>query len=343
MSSLTTISSHHFSLRATRPQNCFPGGSRVDATAHNFPALAGMSLSLLTLNPKSYREPHWHPNADELSYCLSGRGLMTIFSPGAGHDTFLIESGDIAFVPRGCLHHVENIGNAPLSMLICFDNELPEDLNLSSSVGVMSNTTLGATFKQDPSFFSKFKKSAHEVFIGQVEKSSKAEVSYQTNRFKMNIEALNPQVNTAGGWAKMCNASLLPTLEGLAVFSLLLKKEGVREPHWHPNASELNYLISGSVRITLLSPGGSVDTFDMTPGDLSFLPRGYFHHIENTGSEDAHLAVFFNNQSPSDIGLSGCLGAYSNEILASLFGITPAYLDKLPKYQQDLFVVSGGG
>lgn len=341
MSVATSV--HHFSFGAIQPQQSYPGGSRIDANVHHFPALNGMSLSMLTLNPKSFREPHWHPNADELSYCLEGKALMTIFSPGAGHDTFTIEQGEIAFVPRGYLHHVENLGNNPLRMLICFDNESPEDLNLSSSVGVMPNHALGATFKQDSSFFSTFKKGSKDFFIGQLEKSTPLQPSYATNRFKMNIEAINPQVQTAGGWVKMSNGYSLATLEGLALFSLSLKKNGVREPHWHPNAAELNYLIRGSARITLLSPGGNVDTFDMGPGDMSFLPRGYFHHIENTGNEEARFAVFFNNRFPSDIGLSGCLGAYSNELLATVFGVTPAYLDKLPKYQQDLFIVAGGG
>jgi oxalate decarboxylase len=140
----------------------------------------------------------------------------------------------------------------------------------------------------------------------------------------------------------MSNRFLLNTLEGLSMYAVLLKPQGAREPHWHPNAAELNYLTRGSARITLLSPGGHVDTFDMTAGDLSYMPRGYIHYIENIGTEDAHFAIFFNHTAPSDIGLSGCFGAYSNEVLSSLFGVPANYFDSLPKYQEDLFVVGGG-
>lgn len=140
----------------------------------------------------------------------------------------------------------------------------------------------------------------------------------------------------------MSNDFLMPALNGLAMYSLMLEPKGAREPHWHPNAHELNYLISGQARITLLSPNGGVDTFDMEPGDMSFLPRGYLHHIENTGDSKASFAIFFNHAAPSDIGLSGCLGAYSNEVLASLFNVPGSYFEHLPKYQHDLFVVGGG-
>ena len=34
------------------------------------------------------------------------------------------------------------------------------------------------------------------------------------------------------------------------------------------------------------------------------------------------LAVFFNHERPEDIGISGALGAYSNEVLGSVFGVT---------------------
>jgi oxalate decarboxylase len=335
--------SHLFSLGSKHPQKVYPGGTRTDATADDCPVLSGMSLSLLTIHPKAVREPHWHPNADELSYCLEGKGLMTIFSPGAGHNTFTIEPGTLSFVPMGYMHHIENVGKTSLRLVLCFDHERPEDINLSSSIGVMPNYILGDTFKLDPSFFAGLTEKPDPVFIAQTEQSTKPQLAWMTDRFKFNVEGVHPQVQTQGGWVKMSNRFLFPSLEGLALYSLALNQKGAREPHWHPNAHELNYLMSGTARITLFSPNGNIDTFDMKPGDMSFLPRGYFHHIENTGEEVARFTIFFNHTAPSDIGISGCLGAYSNEILASLFKVPVSYFDRLPKYQEDLFVISGGG
>lgn len=54
------------------------------------------------------------------------------------------------------------------------------------------------------------------------------------------------------------------------------------------------------------------------------------------------FAVFFNHERPEDIGISGAFGAYSNEVLGSIFGLQPKILEALPKYQEDLFVVAAG-
>ncbi len=336
------VSSHRFQVDATSPQKQTIGGSRIDVTQKELAVLRGISLSFLHLHPKGMREPHWHPNANELSYCLEGRALMTVFSPGAVHDTFVIEPGVLAFVPMGSIHHIENIGEGPVKLLICFDHEMPEDLNLSSSVAVMPSEILGETFKQKSDFFKNLHAQLSPTFIGEKPRRLFIDITWMTNRLKMNLEETHPQVQTKGGAVKMSNDFLMPALNGLAMYSLILEPKGAREPHWHPNAHELNYLISGQARITLLSPNGEVDTFDMEPGDMSFLPRGYLHHIENTGDSKASFAIFFNHAAPSDIGLSGCLGAYSNEVLASLFNVPGSYFEHLPKYQHDLFVVGGG-
>jgi oxalate decarboxylase len=163
------------------------------------------------------------------------------------------------------------------------------------------------------------------------------------NRYKFNLGGVNAQVQTPGGWVKILNKGMLPILNGLTAYYLTLFEKGIREPHWHPNASELNYCVSGNVRITLQIPGGPLQTMDLSPGCISMLPRGYLHHIENTGSGEASLVVFFNHESPDDIGLSGASGAFPNEILSTLFGVNLDYFDKFPKYQKDSMIVAGGG
>src|SRR6187399_1770394 len=118
-------SSHTFNLEAIKPQAVRIGGSRAMANEDNFSILKGMSLYSLRLDIGGVREPHWHPNASELSYCLSGRALMTIFSPGDGHDTFIVDTGEMVFVPKGYLHHIENINDGETKFAIAFNHERP--------------------------------------------------------------------------------------------------------------------------------------------------------------------------------------------------------------------------
>jgi hypothetical protein len=53
-----------------------------------------------------------------------------------------------------------------------------------------------------------------------------------------------------------------------------------------------------------------------------------------------HFAVFFGHEKPEDIGISGALSAYSNEVLAAVFNLDPTLFDKLPKLEEDVFVVT---
>jgi len=335
--------SHKFSMRNIKPQLIRTGGSRTDATSVNFPLLKDMAISELKLNPQSEREPHWHPNANELGFIIEGEALFTVFSPNHTHDKFIAGPEDLIFIPKGSIHSIENIGKSPLRMLLCFNSSLPEDVNLSEGVKVMPPKVLASVFKQSSDFFKDLNyPSQQSVFIDQRSATSAINPSLETNRLKLSLKEVRPQLENEGGWVKMSNTSLLPALETLAMYYLLLDKNGIREPHWHPNAHELNYLIEGAATITLLSPDGKEDTFDMGPGDISFMPQGYLHHIQNISPGPTKYAVYFLNENPSDIGLSGVMGAFSNETLSSLFKVPLNYFVNFPKLQEDLLIVGGG-
>jgi oxalate decarboxylase len=47
-----------------------------------------MAATLLRLQKGAVREPHWHPNAAELNYCIIGNAKMTIFGTNAHTDIF---------------------------------------------------------------------------------------------------------------------------------------------------------------------------------------------------------------------------------------------------------------
>jgi oxalate decarboxylase len=340
---------HTFNLEDIKPQSVCDGGTRSMANADNFRILQGMSLYSLHLDEGGIREPHWHPNAVELGYCLSGRAVMTIFSPGAGHDTFTIDAGEIAFVPRGYLHHIENIYEGETKFAIAFNHERPEDIGISGAAGSIADRVLGYTFGVDSQYFDKFKKSPHDILITRSKKSKATTITTTyynnkiSNRHKFNLKGTPPIVETKGGTASFATANNFEIVYGIACALLTLKPNGIREPHWHPNTAELDYVISGRARMTIFGPGDSVDTSEVGPGEIVFIPPAYFHYIENIDTDDdMQFAIFFNNEIPEDLGISGSFGAYSIEVIASVFGVQPTILlNSIPKYQEDLFIVEG--
>ena len=79
------------------------------------------------------------------------------------------------------------------------------------------------------------------------------------------IKSTKSQAICNGGSRTIANSDNFPILRGMAMYSLKLDRGGIREPHWHPNAAELDYVINGRARMTIFSPGGNIDTFEVGP------------------------------------------------------------------------------
>jgi oxalate decarboxylase len=338
-----------FNLDGANPQFQNSSGSRTMIDANNFPMLAGMGAALLRLQKGGVREPHWHGNAAELSYCITGNTRMTIYSTNARQESFTISAGQLTFVPKGYWHNVENIGNEESKFIAVYNNERPEDFGISGSVGSMSATVLDRIFGiNPPSVFDQLNyKSTQDVIIGQrsaIFSSISTIGTPTTNPHKFNLDGITPQIQTTGGTGRLGMAADFPILKGLALFLIDLKPTGIIEPHTHPNAAELNYVINGKVRFTVFGPNGQVETSEIGKGQVFFVPPGYFHYLENPDSiRGGTVASFFNSESPEFIGLVGGLSAYSNEALGSVFNKEPEIFSNLPRQVKNIFIASGTG
>jgi oxalate decarboxylase len=338
--------SHFFDLDGAKPQFYGPMGSRTIINADNFPILSGLGAVLLRLQKGAVREPHWHPNVAELSYCVSGNAKMTIFGTDAHTDTFTIKPGEIAFIPRGYWHDIENIGNEEAKFVIVYNNERPQDLGISGSVGSMPARVLDRMFGiSSPGFFDQLDyRSSQDVVVGQkpVVFSSSSTMDGAQNQYRFNLTGITPQIQTPGGTGALATATSFPILRGLALFLIGLKPGGIIEPHTHPNAAELNYVINGKARCTVFSPSGNVETSEISQGQVFFVPAGYFHYLENPDDLNGGVvASFFSNESPEFIGLAGGLSAYSNEALGSVFNKDPKLFSNLPRLHKNVLIASG--
>jgi oxalate decarboxylase len=143
------------------------------------------------------------------------------------------------------------------------------------------------------------------------------------SQFTFNLAACPPQVVAKGGTIQEANQSTFPALSGngLAIYQLTLQPGAVRIPHWHPDASELDYVLSGTARIGLAFPDGEWERFDLEAGQIAVLPQGWFHYIKNVGDEPLSMLVIFNNSAPNDIGISRGFQAIPKKVLGLTFGV----------------------
>ncbi|MGW4119640.1 cupin domain-containing protein [Nocardia sp. NPDC004711] len=143
-----------------------------------------------------------------------------------------------------------------------------------------------------------------------------------------------------GGTLQGAHEQNFPVLAGQngAAYFVRLEPGGVREPHWHPTAWELNYHISGSAKWTVMGthPDGSYhnDVFEAHAGDLVFAPQGFFHYFENARADaPLELLIVFNTSAPEtsdDIGILAALNSIPREVTATVLGIPVSALDGIP-------------
>src|SRR6201995_2535624 len=96
----------------------------------NFPILERISIKRLVLEPGAIREPHWHADADELTYCLRGDVPVSVLDNADVVGAFTIGAGEMFHVESGSLHGIENVGETAAELIVVFSDPSPEDFSL---------------------------------------------------------------------------------------------------------------------------------------------------------------------------------------------------------------------
>ncbi len=332
--------SHKFSLHRLKPQIANEHGTKTSVNSSNFPILKGLSIYRLVINEGCFREPHWHANAHELAYCLKGEALVTIFASGNQHAQFTIGAGEMFFVPSGSLHAIENTGRGPAEFVIAFSHELPEDFGLSGFVGCLTPAVLGNTWGLPEQEIANVTRSAVSIELGPTGGPVEIpEAARFVSPYKFPLEARAALVSTPSGSATVARGDVWPALRDIAMYSVRLHGIGMREPHWHPETAELGYVRTGRARMTVQSPGGSAETYELEEGDVYFIPRSYPHHIENLTDGEMHFLIFFDTPEVQDIGFTGAIPGFPDRIMGPTLGLTAEQVARIPRLPSDLLVV----
>jgi oxalate decarboxylase len=164
------------------------------------------------------------------------------------------------------------------------------------------------------------------------------------NPYLFDLANSEPVLTKPSGTVQAAYQGSFPIVTGqnAATVLVVLQKGGIREPHWHPNAWEFDYCISGTARMSVVAPGNQWQSFDVKVGQVVFIPQGFFHYFENTGEDELRFLVVFNDsakESDDDIGISVSLGGTPNHVLAATFGMPVEAFKHIPKPHQEVVIV----
>src|SRR5690606_23112409 len=144
------------------------------------------------------------------------------------------------------------------------------------------------------------------------------------------------------GWAKEATVAEFPVSEMLAGVLMQLSPGGLREMHWHANAGEWAYVISGRCRVTTIDPENRAEVVDFGPGDLWYSARAPGPSIGGIGTEPCLFVLVFDIGYFSEFGtfsITDWVGHTPPEVLAKTFGVPAATFADFPK--KEVYIIGG--
>jgi oxalate decarboxylase/phosphoglucose isomerase-like protein (cupin superfamily) len=142
--------------------------------------------------------------------------------------------------------------------------------------------------------------------------SPSAQFTFDVNKSTLFKKDDNNLINVLG-------INQLNTLENVSLLDIFLSRDNVIEPHYHQNAAELIYCISGAVTISILNPfTKQILNYPITPGQVANVPQGWWHY-EVATVDDTHLLAIFNAPTPEVILGSDILKFTPTNIMAHTY------------------------
>jgi oxalate decarboxylase len=334
-------SRHKFNIHDARPIFKNELGSIQSFSVNDLPLLRNLSLQRIEIHPRAMLEPKWFSNCNLVGYVLEGKTVVSILDTGSHMASTAVGVGEMFHVRSGALFNIENIGKEKAVILLCLRHENPKEFTMSSSSGAFTDAVLGNTFDVDASVFKKAERSINpKVFLRREGELRVPKSAWWPSEHRFEIEEMQPPTSAIGiGSAKKARSQYWKILNNIAMYSLYVEDEGMREIHWHPDTVEMGYIHKGRARMTIMDPNGSIDTFTLASGDVYFIPASYPHHIEVL-DEKIHFLIFFDQPMPKDVGFRLAGAVWDREVLAAAFGLGKTDLPELPFEVEDPLLVA---
>jgi len=300
-------------------------------------SIAGVNMRLTA---GGIRELHWHAAA-EWAYMLYGKARINGFDIHGNGFVSDVGVGDLWYFPTGIPHSIQGLGPDGCEFLLVFDDgtfseyetvlltdwtaHTPRDV-LAKSMGVSVEA-----FKNLP---------ARQLYIFQGEIPGALEDDIKAiggagnmarERFDFHLTEQAPTKRTKGGEVRIADSTTFTVSRTMAAGLVTLRPGGMRELHWHPNADEWQYYISGKARMTVFATAGRARTMDFQTGDVGYVQQTLPHYVENTGNTDLTFLEMFKSNVFQEISMNQWLSRTPPELVAAHLHLDKATLNAIQK------------
>jgi len=333
---------YSFDLAHKRVQ---PGGWTRQVTQRELPSSKDIAGVNMRLTSGSYRELHWH-TADEWAIMLTGKARVTLLNPDGTIFIDDVAEGDLWYFPAGFPHSIQGLGPDGCEFLLVFDEgQFSEDSTflLSDWVAHTPPEVLAMNFGLPERALGVMPKEEEYIFPGTVPgplADNRAEVGgaavASPIQYTFRLTAMTPTKRLPKGEVRIADSHNFPASQKVAAALVTVKPGGMRELHWHPNASEWQYYIKGKARMTVFNSEAHARTMDYKANDVGYVPAVAGHYVENTGDTDLVFLEMFKASEFQDVSLNNWLRRLPQLIVHEHLHLDAASIGRIPKEKQEI-------
>ena len=232
---------------------------------------------------------------------------------------------------------LECLGDQPCHFVLIFDNGYFSEFgtfSISDWIGHTPAPLLAKNFNLPVATFDGFP--TQEVYFAQGERPpvpsaaplAGERIPPETHRARLTSRA--PTGQFRGGRAWLLDARRFPISKTITGAVFEIERGAMRQLHWHPNADEWQYVLSGRASVTMFGSGGRWRAETLAQGDVGYIPQGYGHSIENVGDTTLRILIALNSGDYQEIDLAQWMAGNPVDVLATNFGKPAATFRNFP-------------
>jgi len=318
----------------------YEGGWSREVTVRELPVSKTLAGVNMRLTAGGFRELHWH-TASEWAIMLYGSARLTAIDLDGKSFVADVNKNDLWFFPPGIPHSIQGLNPDGCEFMLVFDDgnfSESETVLLSDAMAHLAPEVLSKNFGVGENAFANLPR--QELFIFQADVPGSLEADQKVaagtrGRSPQNLAfrtmEMLPTLKTKGGEVRIVDSSNFK-VSTTAMALVTVHPGGLRELHWHPNADEWQYYISGKGRMTVVDTGNKARTMDFQEGDVGYVQKTLLHYVENTGDSDlVFLEMFGKVARFQDLSFSEWLAHTPPEAVMAHLHIDKATFDALPK------------
>jgi oxalate decarboxylase len=320
------------------------GGWTHEVTQKVLPSSKDIAGVNMRLTAGSFRELHWH-TADEWAYVLYGNARVTVMNPDGTMFIGDVKEGDLWIFPAGFPHSIQGLGPDGTEFLLVFNQgAFSEDgtMLLSDWLAHTPPDVLSKNLGIDAKAVEQFPTNGLYIFPAKEPNSlaeDKAEIGdavVSKVDYTFRMKSMEPTKSNKGGAVRVVDSRNFPVSKHIAAALVIIKPGGMREMHWHPNASEWQFYIAGKGRMTVFFPVDNARTMDYNANDVGYVPSNAPHYIENTGDTDLVFLETFASEEFMDVSLNQWIRHLPSEMVMAHLNIDKATIRQIPDEKQEV-------